>query len=187
MDIYTLARIKSRYPVDLDSAYSPRKYAADYLLQWQGSRHRNAWDRERYVLSEALTQPDTEVKTLAEQVFGTQVRGQKLQVMHEASLISARYELHHRVLNDLNHRLSGLQERISIAKMLDPWGQSKQLIDLEKLLINLESQENDERLAFWKDTLKVRQEMFTGVREYQSARQRATIFKDLEEGDANQA
>ena len=187
MDVFTLARIKNRYPVDLDSSYAPRKYAADYLLQWQGRRYGNSWDRERYVLSEALAQPGPEVKTLAEQVFGSQVRGQKLQVMHEASLISARYELHHRILNDLNHRLYGLQERISITKMLDTWGQSKQLIDLEKLLINLEAQKNDERLAFWKDTLKVRQEMFTGVREYQSARQRATIFKDLEAGDADQA
>ena len=187
MDVYTLGRFKGMYPVDLDSGYSPRKYPADYLFQVQGNHYGSAWEKEKYVLSEALRQPEVKPETLAEQVFGNQTRQQKLQVMHEASLISARYELHHRILNDLNHRLSGLQERISIVKMLDPWGQSKQQIDLEKLLINLESQKNDEHLAFWKDTLKVRQEMFTGVREYQSARQRATIFKDLEEGDANQA
>ena len=186
MNIYTFGRIKSRYPVDLDGGYSSRKYAADYLFQFQGNKYASAWDRERYVLSEALRQPEVKAESLAEQVFGNQTRGHKLQVMHEASLISARYDLHHRILNDLNHRLAAVQEQISIAKMVDPWVTSKQQIDLEKLLINLEFTKNDERLAFWKDTLKVRQEMFTGVREYQAARQRADIFKDLEAGYGSQ-
>lgn len=187
MDIYTLARIKSRYPVDLDSGYSPRKYAADYLLQWQTHGYRNAWDRERQVLSEALARPEVKADSLAEQVFGNQTQGHKLQVMHEASLISARYDLHKRHVRDIQHRLSQMHEQLSIARMLDPWGQSKSVIDLGKLLLNLESQQRDEEIAFWKDTLKVRQEMFTGVREYQAARQRGEIFKDLEAGYGSQA
>lgn len=187
MNVYTLARIKSRYAVDLDSGYAPRKYAADHLLQWQANRYSNAWDRERYVLSEALIQPEVKTNTLAEQVFGNQTRQQKLQVMHEASLISARYDLHKKHIRDIQHRLSQLQEQFSIAKMLNPLGPSKQEIDLEKLLVNMESQKREEEVAFWKDTLKVRQEMFTGVREYQAARQRADVFKDLEAGYGSQA
>ena len=138
------------------------------------------------MLSEALTPPEVKTESLAEQVFGTQTRQQKLQVMHEASLISARYDLHKKHIRDIQHRLSQIQEQLSIAHMLNPWGGSKPEMDLEKLLVNLESQKRDEDVAFWKDTLKVRQEMFTGVREYQAARQRADTFKDMEAEYAGQ-
>lgn len=186
MNHYTLAHIQSRYPVDPDSGYAPRTCAADTFLQWQPNRYPTAWDRERSVLSEALIQPEAQSDSLAEQVFGSQTRQQKLQVQHEASLVSARYDLHKKHLRDIQHRLSEVQERLSIARLLNPMGPSKQETDLEKMLLTLESQKREEEVAFWKDTLKVRQEMFTGLREYQAARHRANIFKDLEEGYGHQ-
>ena len=54
MDIYTLERIKNRYPVDLDSGYSPaRDKYTDSLFQWPGNKYFNPWDRERQILLSA--------------------------------------------------------------------------------------------------------------------------------------
>ena len=179
MDVYTLARIKSRYPVD-DSVYSPRPTAADYLFRVQSRSYSTAWDKEKYVLAAALSQPEMKPQSLADQVFGNQARQQKLQVMHEASLISGRYELHKRHLRDLKHRLSQVQEKISIVRMFEPGLPSRQQLDLEKLLFNLEGQERDEENAFWSDTLKIKQGLFSAIGEYQSAQHRANVFRDLE-------
>ena len=49
IDVYTLARIKSKYPVD-DSRYSPRRFAADYIFQSQSNKYAGTWEKERYVL-----------------------------------------------------------------------------------------------------------------------------------------
>ena len=65
----------------------------------------------------------------------------------------------------------GLQGRISILKMLDPWQASKPQIDLEKMLAKLEADKRDEETAFWKDTLKLRQELLGGVRSIQTVGQ----------------
>jgi len=64
--------------------------------------------------------------------------------------------------------------------MLWPWQQSKQQTDLEKMLVKLESEQRDEETTFWKDSVKIRQELLTGSQEYQATRHRAGIFKDLE-------
>ncbi len=180
IDVYTLARIKSRYPVDLDSGYSPRRFAADYIFQSQSSKYAGTWEKERYVLSAALSQLELKAETLAEQVFGNQARQQKLQVVHDASLIAARYELHTRHVRDIQHRLSELQGEVSVQRMLNPMMPSKPQLDLEKLLLNLEAQKRDEELAFWKDTVKIRQELFTGIKEYQAMKHRTDILKSLE-------
>jgi len=184
MDVYWLAQIKSRYPVEIDSGHPRRQYPADSLLYWHGHTYLVPWDRERYVLSQALALPEEKPETLADQVFGNQARQQKLHVMHEASLLAARYELHRRHLRDIKHRQMQVQEELSIARMLSAGELTRQRIDLEKLLVNIESQERDEDIAFWKDTLKLRQEMFSGVQEYQAAGHRAQLLKGIEVQDA---
>jgi len=185
IDVYTLARITSKYPVD-DSSYSPRRFAADYMFQSQSSKYAGTWEKERYVLSAALSAPEVKTESLADQVFGNQARQQKLQVAHDGSLIAARYELYRRHIRDIQHRLSELQGELSIQKMLSPMTPSKPQLDLEKLLINTEAQKRDTELAFWSDTVKLRQQMFAGIGEYQAAKHRTDIFKNLEVEDANQ-
>jgi hypothetical protein len=184
MDIYTLARINKTYPMDLGSGYSPRRFAADYIFQSQSSKYAGTWEKERYVLSAALSQLELKADTLADQVFGNQARQQKLQVVHDASLIAARYELHKRHVRDIQHRLSELQGEMSVQRMLNPMMLSKPELDLEKLLLNLESQRRDEDIAFWKDCCKLRQELFSGIKEYQAMKHRTDILKSLEVEDA---
>jgi hypothetical protein len=177
IDVYTLARL-NRYTGD-DRGYSPRRYAVDDLFAMH--RYQSTFDREKEVLSQALSELEVKAVSLADQVFGNQARQQKLQVMHDGSLIVARYELHKRHIRDIQHRLSELQGEISVQRMLNPTMPPK---DLEKLLVNLEAEKRDEETAFWKDTVKLRQEMFTGVREYQAMKHRTDILKSLEVEDA---
>ena len=186
MDVYTLARIKEKYPVDesSDHSESQTKYV-DSLLQWPGSSYFQPWQQEKLILSEALSPvelPNSYSETLADQVFGRQAREGKLSIKHTAGLVVHRYQLHKRHVSDINHRIMGLQGRISILKMLDPWQTSKPQIDLEKMLAKLESDKRDEDVAFWKDTLKLRQELLAGAKEYQASRHRADILRGVEAG-----
>jgi DNA primase len=183
MDVYSLARIKSRYAADLASRYSEKVYPADSLLQWPSGGYFRPWERERQLLSEALVQPPVASESLADQVFGREAQQEKLHVAHEAGLIAHRYQLHKQHLRDINHTIMRLQERLSIERMFFPGPGQKQQVDLEKLLANLEAQKRDEDIAFWKDTLKLRQEIFSGAREYQAARHRASVLKGLEVED----
>jgi len=180
VDVYTLSRINKTYPADLDSGYSPRRFAADYIFQSQSSKYAGIWEKERYVLSAALSQPEVKTESLADQIFGNQARQQKLHVVHDASLIAARYEIHKRNMRDIQHRLAELQGEVSIQRMLNPMLPSKPELDLEKLLINLEAEERDERIAFWKDCCKLKQELFSGIAEYQSMQHRTDILRSLE-------
>ena len=186
MDIYTLERIKSRYPVDLDSDHceSQTKYV-DSLMQWPSNKYFQPWQQEKLILSEALSPmelPNSYSETLADQVFGRQAREGKLLIKHTANLVAHRYQLHKRHVSDINHRIMGLQGRISILTMRDPWQASKPQIDLEKMLAKLETEKRDEQVAFWKDTLKLRQELLGGAREYQASRHRADILRGVEAG-----
>ena len=183
MHRFTLARIKSKYPVETDSGYSSNhdKYV-DSLFQWHSTNYNyfKPWERERYILSEALSQPESQSDSLADRVFGNQARQEKLHLLHEANLLAHRYDLHKRHFNDINRQIMRFQEQLSIERMHSPSYVSRGQRDLEKLLVNLEAQKRDEDIGFWKDSLKIRQELLQGAGEYQATRHRAEIMKGLE-------
>ena len=183
MDRYWLAQIKSKYPVD--SGYSPSesKYT-DSLFQWPSNKYFTPWEREKHILSEAISpvQTQSEPTTLADQIFGRQAREQILHLQHEANLLAHRYEIHKRHILDINHRLMQIQESLCIEKMLSHGEASRHQRDLEKLLVTLESEQRDEETALWKDSLKIRQELLEGAKEYQASRHRADILRSLEAG-----
>ena len=99
---------------------------------------------------------------------------------HTANLLSHRYQLHKRHLRDLDHRIMQVQGQLSIARQWATGLPSRQEVDLEKLMLKLEEGRRDEETAFWKDTVKIRQELLAGAKEYQATRHRAEILRPLE-------
>ena len=181
MDVYTLARIKSRYPVDGDSDYSPTPAQyVDSLLQWPSNGYANSLQNEKSVLWEALTISDQPNANLADQVFGRHAHEQKLSMRHTANLLSHRHELHKRHVRDLDRRIMQVQVQLSIARQWATGLPSRQEVDLEKLLMKLEQDRREEDTAFWKDTVKIRQELLSGAKEYQATRHRAELLRPLE-------
>ena len=188
MDIYWLAHIKSKYPVE-DHSRDPPSRLDPYLALFEFPRvpYAQVWDREKYLLAQALVPLEIQTSSLAEQVFGRQARDQKLSLLHSANLLHRRYALRQRHLADIRHRLGQLQENLSREKMLSPREASRHQRDLEKLLLNLEAERRDEETALWKDALRIRQDLLAGAKEYQALRHRSGILRDLEvdhgEGD----
>ena len=179
MDKYWLAQIKSKYPID--SGYSPdeKKYI-DSLFQWPSNKYCKPLEREKHILTEALSPPELISGTLADQVFGRQAHQEKLHLVHAVNLLADRYELLKRHVSDIRHRNMDVQEGLSIERMRSPGDANRHQRDLEKLLVNLEAQKRDEETGFWKDTMKIRQELLTGAQEYQASRHRADILANLE-------
>jgi hypothetical protein len=60
---------------------------------------------------------------------------------------------------------------------------ARRLSNLEGQLLQLESQRRDEELAFWKDTVDLREKLFEGAASYKDANHRYSVFSDVEAGD----
>ena len=58
---------------------------------------------------------------------------------------------------------------------------AKRLSNLEGQLLQLEIQRRDEQIAFWKDTVELREKLFEGAATYKDANHRYSIFSDVEE------
>ena len=73
-----------------------------------------------------------------------------------------------------------MQEKLFGAKINSAADKGKRLSSLEGLLLQLESQRRDEELAFWKDTVELREKLFEGAVTYKDANHRYSVFADVE-------
>jgi hypothetical protein len=119
---------------------------------------------------------------LAEQVFGNQTRQQRLSLEHVGNLVNERTKIHKRLLNDIEHRHMEIQGQLFGAQLhakLDNHGRE---LKLERLLLQLDEQRRREELEFWRDTAKLRDQIFDTAKEYQARRHRISLLEgpDLE-------
>ncbi len=136
------------------------------------------------LLKEALSfdhcPPDA---TLAERVFGSQARHEKIGLGHLGNVLYERALLHKKRLRDIDWRLTDCLDRLSVVKMNFPLGGGKPEQHLEKLIIDLEKQRHDEDIRFWKDSVEIRQQLFEGAATYGAATRRKNMLYGLEAED----
>ena len=156
-------------------------YPRGPTVQWPHDSYFEKFKLDAALLKEALSpyasRRDT---TLAEQVFGSQARQQKIGLGHLANILYERAVLHKRHLWNIDRRLTECQDRLSVVKMYFPVDGGKAQQHLEKLIIELEKQRHDAEIDFWKDTAEIRQQLFENAATHSAAKRRQDIFGGVE-------
>ena len=97
-----------------------------------------------------------------------------------ANLFYERCKLNKQHIQDIDHRHLEIQEKkFGVEINLTP-DNSKRLSNLEGQLLQLEQARREEELAFWKDTVELREKLFENSVDYRAAKHRGSIFSDVE-------
>ena len=166
------------------SQYSAKPTQPDYpsLLQWPANGYFDKFKLDADLLQKALS-PSTKSTTdsIADQVFGNQKQSEYLGLRHLANLFYERAQLHKQHIKEIDRTHIKVQEKLFGVKINSSPDKARRLSNLEGLLLQLESQRRDEELAFWKDTVDLREKLFEGATTYKDASHRYSIFSDVEE------
>jgi len=174
MDIYELPELQKQY--FSHSQYSPPVPSpSDELVNWPDRYH--TLNRERPFLDEALETADYRQLSLADQVFGRQIKQTGLSTRRLAQLLYERCTLHYSHMAEINHRHMKCQEYLFLAQLNRRDDGGRRLSNLERLLVQLESDRRREESQFWKDTLDLRQTTFDKAQDYATAKDRASILQ----------
>jgi len=172
-----------RYLYSQDSRYSPdiaEKLPYDSLLQWPSNSYFDRLKPDSYLLKETLQPYNPETLTVAEQVFGSQARQQKIGLRHLANILYERSLLHAKHLKEIDSRLMDSHEKLSILKMHFPVDFGRTGQNLERLIIQLEEDRRAEEINFWKDSTEIRQKLFEDAAVYSATKHRKDILYGVE-------
>jgi hypothetical protein len=153
----------------------------DSLLQWPSNSYFSGLQRDTALFKEILT-PYTipAASTVADQVFGSQARQQKLGLRHSVNTLYERALLHAKHLKEINRALMQCHEKLSILKMHFPVDAGRSQQNLERLVLQLEQERRTEEINFWKDTTEIRQQLFEGATEYGATKRRKEALTGVE-------
>jgi hypothetical protein len=133
------------------------------------------------LLSYALNSPvASKADTALEQVFGTEIKRQHIKVEHIANLFAERCQIHRSHLDEIGQRHLEFQGKKYGQEINNFPDKAKRVSSLETMLGQLEKERREEELAFWKDTMELREKILEGVCEYNDAKQRCQILSDVE-------
>lgn len=133
------------------------------------------------LLSYAMKSPvPGKTDTALEQVFGTEIKRQYINVKHVANVFTERCQIHRSHLDEIARRHMEFQVKKYGQEINNFQDKAKRLSSLEAMLGQLEKERRDEELAFWKDTMELREKILEGVCEYNEAKQRCQILSDVE-------
>ncbi|MDD5458115.1 MAG: hypothetical protein PHF37_01810 [Phycisphaerae bacterium] len=168
---YSLPQVKPYYPL---------------FLQWPQKSYFEKFRFDAKLLQSAFSKPNPDsYKTIAERVFGDQKQIQYTNLKHTSNLFYERCKLHKQHLDEIEHSHIKTQEELFGVKINNIPENARRLSSLEGLLLQLDQQRRDEELAFWKDTVELREKLFEGAGEYSAAKNRYSIFSGVEVfGDA---
>ena len=88
--------------------------------------------------------------------------------------------MHKQHIQDIDHTHLKVQENLFGVKINNFPDKARRLSNLEGQLLQLESQRRDEELAFWKDTVELREKLFESASDYKAISNRYSIFSDVE-------
>jgi hypothetical protein len=166
------------------SNYNPQpseSYEYPSLLQWPKSRYFTQLQPDAELLRETLLPPPvSQESALSDQVFGRELRQQNFSLQHLSHLFYERCQLHHKHIQDIQDRHLEIQGKLYGVVINRFPDRNKRMGTLESQLFQLEQQKRDEELAFWKDTMELREKMFESAGTYQGTRQRFSLFADVE-------
>ena len=151
------------------------------LLQWPAKGYFDTLKVDADLLQKALSPfADYKLGSLSEQVFGNELKGQKINLQHTANLFYERCQLNKKHIEDIDDRHIKIQERLFGVEINNFPDRQKQLRTLEGQLMQLEHQRRQEELAFWKDTVDLRQQLFETATDYRNNQHRYNIFSGVE-------
>ena len=157
------------------------QYEQPALLQWPPKGYFNKLKPDAALLQQALLPFDqAKAGTLVERVFGNELKQQNINLKHSANLFYERCQLHKQHIQDIDDRHLKVQERLFGVEINNFPDRNKQLRTLEGQLMQLEQQRREEELAFWKDTVELRKELFESAADYRDTSQRHAIFSQVE-------
>jgi len=165
------------------SQYSAEQAKPDYplFLQWPDKGYFEKFKPDADLLQKALSPLEKATTySVADQVFGNQKQLEYLGLKHSANLFYERCKLHKQHIKDIDDSHIKVQERLFGAKINSLPDKARRLSNLESQLLQLESQRRDEELAFWKDTVELREKLFESAAQYKTANHRYSIFSDVE-------
>ncbi|MHC4333328.1 MAG: hypothetical protein ACYSUV_06190 [Planctomycetota bacterium] len=166
------------------SQYSAREEKPDYpaLLQWPEKGYFEKFKLDADLLQKALSPLEkSTIYTLADQVFGNQKTQEYVGLKHLAHLFYERCRLHKQHIKDIEHSHIKIQEKKFGVEINNIPENARRLSNLETQLLQLEKEKREEELAFWKDTVELREKLFEGAATYRDANHRYSIFSDVEE------
>ena len=108
------------------------------------------------------------------------MQGQKYTLSHLDQTQEQRKKLHRQHIKDLNHRISKLQEDLSVATMNSSEPIDKDRIKLQSQINQLEKQKRKEELDYWADMAEINKENLETALEYEASRRRAGLFQGME-------
>jgi len=163
------------------SGQKPEDPSYDSLLQWPSNGYFDKFKPDADLLQKALS-PIERSKTysVADQVFGNQKQVEYTGLRHLAHLFSERTQLHSQHIKDIGHRHIQIQEKLFGVKINNFPDRARRLSNLEGQLLQLEKEKREQELAFWKDTVELRERLFEGAAAYKAARHRYSVFSDVE-------
>jgi hypothetical protein len=151
------------------------------LLQWPDSGYFEKLRPDAELLQRCLTQEIEAGKgSVADEVFGSQKLQYYTGMKHLVNLLSERSTLHRQHLYDIDHRHLQIQEELFGVRINFNPDRAKRLTALEGQLLQLEQQRREEELAFWKDTVELREKLFEAAGAYKTSRHRYSIFSAVE-------
>lgn len=154
----------------------PTDQPTDPLVSWPKGIYARQFKRDTEVIHESLSPPDHAPGDLAAEVFGRQLRGEKLSTRHLASVLYERAGLYARHVGDIDHRLNKVQNELFRLQTIAPYDLDRDRLALERLLTQLESDRRQAELDFWKDTRDIRHELLERTQSYQASKHRADLL-----------
>jgi hypothetical protein len=159
------------------------KYDPSPLLQWPANGYFERLKPDAELLQSALLPRNhLEGITLSEQVFGNELKSQRLDLKHGANLFQERCRLNKNHLGEIDYRHAKVQEKVFWLEENPNFPDHlRRLTNLQSQLLQLEQQRREEELAFWKDTVELRQQLFATAADYRNTRHRYSIFTRVED------
>jgi len=184
MNLYNIACGENPYASPSPAYVAERdRPRPEYFVQWPRYIHADLWQAGLQPLQESLTAPEPASEDLVGQVFGNQLRQQKLSLKHLARLLSERALLYARHVAEIKTSHLKFQGELFCEKLMCGTQATKRQISLEGLLVQLERDKRKEETDFWKDSKDIREVMFEQAGEYQSGSHRAQLLSGIGGGD----
>ena len=164
------------------SRYSAKQEKPDYppFIQWPSSNYLEKFKPDAYLLQKALAPVEKSTDSLADQVFGNQKRQQYSNLKHLGNLLEERSRIYREHVRDIDERHLEIQGKLFGVQINFYPDRARRLSNLEGQLLQLEQQRRDEELAFWKDSVELRQGLLESTNFYKDAKHRYSVFSNVE-------
>jgi len=175
---YELPLLQKAYFASSTYARSEELVSQDFLT-WPNRLYSEQLRPDLQLLRETLVPPTSLDESVAAQVFGNQLRQEKISVQHQAHLLQERAALYASQMADLTSSHLKIQEALFCERINSPHEATRRQMALEGLLFRLESEQRKAELEFWKDTRDVRETLFEKAQAYQAVSQRASFLERI--------